>query len=117
MAMTARFFSDSQIAARDLYRFVKIIERKIIRMPKAVRRLCRILAKKIVRRVTVVAGCDRFVAGFLPAGILLVHNVAIRARDRVITHVRIAFCINEREQTDTNRGSDRDSDEDKFEYL
>lgn len=86
-------------------------------MPKAVRRLGRVFTDCIVRSVTVVARGDRPVARLLPAGVLFIHNVAICAGDRVIAHVRVAFGINEREQSNSYSGSDRESDQGKFEYL
>jgi len=114
VTMSARRLGHLQIAPRDLYRFVKIIKSKIIRVPKTVRRFCRVLADRLVRRVTVVARRDPLVTRFLPTGVLLVHNVTIRTRDRVVAQVRVALCVNKREQTNADGGADRDADESKF---
>lgn len=114
VTMSARRLGHLQIAPRDLYRLVKIIERKVVRVPESVRRLCRVLADRVVRRVTVVARRHTLVTRFLPTGVLLIHDVAVCAGDRVIAHVRIALCVHKREQSDADRRAECDADESKF---
>lgn len=70
-----------------------------------------------MRRVTVVAGRNCLMARLLPTCVLLVHDVAVGACNRIIAHVRVAFGINECEHSNSHSGSDRESDEGKFEYL
>lgn len=114
MAMPAGLFRDLSVAFSDHYRFVKIIRSEIIRMPKTVPCLRKILIGEILRRMAIVAGSDRTVARFHPAGILLLHHVAIGTRSRVIAQVRIALCIPECIQADACRQPQPDARNDQF---
>lgn len=114
MAVSAGLLSDLPISFGDHYRFVEIVCCEIVRMPKAVPCLCEVFIREILRRVVVVAGSDRTVARFHPAGILLLHHVAVGTRTGIITEVRIAFRIPECVQTDACRQAQPDARDDQF---
>ena len=117
MASTTRFLRNFKISPRNLDRLVKIIKCKIIGMPKTVRSLGGVLTDKIGWRMTIVAGGDGLVAGFLPAVILVVHNMTVCTSHRIVAHVRISLCVNEREQTNADGKSDSDSYNYEFDRL
>ncbi len=86
-------------------------------MPKTVGGFNGVFAENIVRRVTVVASGDGVMARFLPAVILLLHNVAIGARVRIIAHIRITLRINKRIKADSDSKAGGDTENDKFNSL
>ena len=110
MTVATGFFGHAQIAAFDLDRLVKTAEREIIGMPEAVRSLDGVFADRVVRRVAVVAGRDGVMARFLPAVVLLLHDVTIGAGARIVAHVGIALGIDERVKTDADCQTKCDSD-------
>jgi len=69
---------------------------EIKRMPESVVRFHRILTHNIVRRVTIIAGGHRVMAGLHPRVILRLHDVAIGARHRIVREVGISFGVNKR---------------------
>jgi len=117
VASPARFLGHAAISFGDLDRFVKVIESKVIRVPKTVRGLGRVLADQIVRRVAVVTRRNVFMAAFLPTVQLFFHDVTIGASHRVVAQIGIAFRIDESEQSAPDRQSDGDTDNSKFYSL
>ncbi len=113
----AGLFGNFQIMPFDLNRLVKTAERKIIRMPETVRGFRIVFADCIGRRVAVVTGRGGVVARFQPTAVLLFHNMAVGARSRVVAHIRIAFRIDERIKTDTDRQAECRADNHEFDDL
>ena len=103
MTFLAGLFGDLQIVPFDLYRLVKSAAGEIERMPEAIRRLGRIFADQSRRRVAIVTGGDGAVRGLHPAVILLIHDVTIRARSRIVGEIRISFGVNEGVQPQPHR--------------
>lgn len=89
------------------------VGREIVGMPEAVRGLRHILTDKTRRSMTIVADGDRVMTRLDPTVVLVVHDMAVRARFRVVTQIGIALGIDEREATnpdgDTQRHSEQDS--------
>src|SRR5215475_6672093 len=90
----AGLLGDRQVALADPYWLVKCLGGEIERMPEAIRSLRRVLAEEIRGRVVVVAGGDGPVRRLQPAVVLLVHDMAVGARGRVIRQVRRALRVN-----------------------
>lgn len=114
MAAAARLFGDACVALADLNRLVKSAERKIIRMPEAVRSFGVIFPDNVGRRVTIVTRRDVLVARLDPAVILVVHNVAVRARRGIIAEVGITLGVNECVNADAECQSECCSNDDEF---
>ena len=83
-------------------------------MPEPVPRLGCIFADEIMRRVAIVAGCDRLVARLQPAAVLVFHDVAIRTGERIVAHVRIALAVPERVHAHADRETEPNAENDKF---
>ena len=75
---------------------------EVIGMPESVARFRHVLTNKLWRRVTVVANGHRAMARLDPAGILLIHDVAIHACVRIVCHVGIAARVHKRVCADSN---------------
>ena len=75
------------------------------RMKKTVIRFSEIFPDNIARRVAIVAGSDRAMAGFDPAIEMVLHDMAIGACSRIIAQIRRAFCINESVSAEAHRAS------------
>ena len=114
VTITARFFGHALVAPRNLNRLVETAERKIIRMPETVCSLCVVFSHEIVGRVTIVAGSNGMMTRFLPAVVLLVHNMAVSARSWIITQVRITFGINERIKANSQRQTNGNANDYQF---
>src|SRR5947209_6836299 len=80
VTMNAGVVQDAGVARANADGFRIVLQSKGGGMPEAVLRLDEVLGNGGMRRVTVIARRDRMMAGFLPAVILLAHNVAIDAR-------------------------------------
>ena len=59
-------------------------------------------------QVTIVARCDRVVAGFRPAGVLIVHDVAVDARLGIVAEIAQPFRVIERVRSQANANADQD---------
>ncbi len=75
------------VAGPNLDRFVKILERKCLRMMMAVAGFGQPFADEIVRHMAVVARGHSVMTGFLPAVELCTHDVTVGAGARVIRQV------------------------------
>lgn len=60
--------------------------------------------------MTIVADCDRVMTRLDPAVVLVVHDMAVSARFRVVTQVGITLGINKREATNPDGGPQRHSE-------
>ncbi len=56
---------------------MKIIKRKVVGMPKAIRGFGHIFSQKVIRRMAIVTSRHVFMRGFLPTVILFIHNMTI----------------------------------------
>lgn len=117
VAIAAGFFCDPAASFGHLDRFVKIIGGEIIRMPKAVSGLGHIFSDGVMWCMAIVAGGNGLMAGFLPAIVLLIHDMAIRTAGGIIAQIRIALGIPEGIYTSSNRYANGNTDDNKFEYL
>ncbi len=111
VALATRKFSDPTIAFRHPDRFMKSVGCEIVGMPEAVRGLRHILADKTRRSVTIVADGDRVMTRLDPTVVLVVHDMAVSARFRVVAQVGIALGIDKREATNPDSRAQRHSEE------
>jgi len=110
MALAARRFGDGVVARGDLQRVWEASGGETERMPEAVGSLRRVLRDEARRRVTVVADGDRTVARLQPAVEVLLHDVAVGARRRVIRHVGPALGVEKRVAADPDHDAERYAD-------
>jgi hypothetical protein len=108
MAFAAGVFGDVVISWFDLNWIGKVAcgERK--RMPETVIGFAGVFQDEIVRRVAIIADGDTVMARFDPGIEMVLHNVAIGARGRIVREVRTALRINERVGPDAD-GKPHDS--------
>ena len=102
VTVPARMLGYLVIAWRDAKRIGKVSGREIEGMPEAVPRFGHVLADQIVRRMAIVANRDRAMARLRPRRIMFTHDVAIRARRRVVRHIRRTARIHERKCTNAD---------------
>ena len=87
----------------------KPARREVERMPESIPRLHMVFAEDVVvRRMTIVTCCNRLVARLGPRCIVLAHDMAVRARGRIIRQIRSALRVNERVCTDPERHPEED---------
>ena len=98
---------NSQTAAFDLNRLVKILKSKALAMPQPVLDLRQILADQIVRHVAVVAHRESVMARLLPTVVLLAHDVTVDAGGRIVGQIRPAAGLDEGEAADANEHADQ----------
>ena len=79
MAMKARILCHTTITRLDLNGLMKVVGGEGQRMKKTVVCFGDPLPEKIMRQVTIIAGCDVFVAGLHPRIEVILHHMAIRA--------------------------------------
>ncbi len=96
MAITTLLLGHLSVPLGYSYRLMKTAQREIIGMPEPIRSLGVIFADEILGRVAIVTGRRGVMTGLLPAVILLVHDVTIGARRRVVAHVRIPLSVPKR---------------------
>jgi len=96
MAVLAVVQHDPRACLAHANRLMPILKSKRVRVAIAAIYLRCILADQVVWGVAVIARRDRAMAGFLPTGELLAHDVAVRAGRRVIRQIRRAPCVVER---------------------
>ena len=90
-------------------RLVKILQRKTLRVMITVFRLRHIFADQIVRCVAIVAGRHSVVRTFLPAVILLTHDVAVDAGLRIVRKIRKTLPVIKSITTHTGKKPERRS--------
>src|SRR5262245_15345831 len=86
-------------------------------MPEAVRRLRRIFAHEICRRVAAIEARHRAMRRLEPAVKLLAHDVAVGAGCRVISEVGPTLGIGEGINTDANGNTDNHSQQDALDHA
>lgn len=77
-------------------RFGEIVQRKTFGMQESAFRFYEILGNERLGRMAIIARGDGVVARLLPAVVLVVHDMAILARCRIIRQIRRALTIPER---------------------
>ena len=101
--MQTRFFRNPPVPRRDPDIFRKPARRKRPRMKEPVQRLRRVFPKDVMRRVTIVAYRRPPVARLHPARVLGLHNMAVRARRRIVGQVRPASRVGKGENPQPDR--------------
>jgi hypothetical protein len=99
MAITARFLCHAAVSLGNAKRIGIASSREIKRMPESVPGFRDVLPNRIVRRMTVVAGCSAM-ASLLPRCEMFAHDMAVRARGRIVGEIRSAPGIAERKHAD-----------------
>jgi hypothetical protein len=112
VTVAARILGDACVPRGDAYRFGKGAGREIERMPEAVQRFCPVLTEDVMRRVTVVAHGNGAMARLQPGAVLLLHDMAVGARLRIVGEIRGAACVDERETADPERQPQRQTQQD-----
>jgi hypothetical protein len=87
--------------------FVKVLERKTLRMPVTVFRFAEVFGDEAMRRVTVVAGGHGMMRRFEPAIVLIAHDVAVHAGLGIIREIRKTFRIMKRVRPEAGEYADR----------
>lgn len=103
VTVAARPFGNATVPFRDAYRLREIPGGKGIRVEESVYHLGRVLPYKIVGRMAVVAHRYVSVARLDPAVVLLIHNVAVLAGERIIGKIRCAACVDKCESAYADR--------------
>ena len=103
VAMPAGILRHRAAAGLHGNRLMEIAGCEGVRMPEAVIGLRPVFAKEVVRRVAIVAGRHRTVTGLHPGIIIILHDVAVSARFRVVREIRPAAGVNEGIATDSCR--------------
>ena len=110
MTAPARAFRNAVIELRDFDGVGIPASGEVKGVPEAVVGLHRVLAEEIMRRVAIVACCDRMVARLHPGVVLALHDMTIRARGRIIRQVGISLGIKKRVRGKTEPYSDQESE-------
>lgn len=110
MTFAAGVFRDPPAAFLDLDRIVKFAGGEGERVKETVLGLGEILGNEPGRGVAIVAGCDRVMAGIVPAIEMILHNVAIGAGIGIVPEVRSSLGINECVTSQTGRSPESDGD-------
>jgi len=84
MARDAVIAENFAIAGPDANGFVKILQSEALGVPKPILGLGQVFADKIMRRVAVIARRNGMMTGFLPAIVLVTHDMAVHAGFRVV---------------------------------
>ena len=96
MTLAAGPFSDLPAPGSNVDIVREPAGREVIRMPKSVACFGRVLTNKLGRSMAIVADGHRSMARLDPTGILLIHDVTIHARVRIVCHVGVASSVHER---------------------
>ena len=100
VAFTAGVLGHAQAARLNLDRIVKLAGGEGKRMKEAVLGFGEILGQKSGRRVTIVAGRDRAMTGFDPTIEMVLHDMAVGARSRVVSQIGCAVGIGKGESAE-----------------
>lgn len=112
MTFAARVLRHALAARLHANGIVKMARSEGKRMEKTVIGFSEILSEHVGRRVTIVASRDGTMATLDPAIEMVLHDVTIGARSRIVAQVRRTFCIDESVSAETCRAThhQRDSD-------
>ena len=103
VTLSAGLIGNLPVAFRDLDRVGIISDGEVEGVPESVFGLGLVFAKKIVRRVAIIARGDAAMARVDPAVILILHDVTIDAGLRIVGEIRRALRINEGVSADPQR--------------
>lgn len=95
------------VARSDSNWLVKVLKGETLGMPEAVLRLGEVLAHQVVGRVAIVARRHRVMAGVLPAGIVVAHDVAVHAGLRIVAEIGPSLREGEGVTTRANQDADQ----------
>ena len=112
VTMSARVLSHCPAARFHRNRFMEVAGGERVRMPKTVVRLRPVFAHEVMRRMAIVAGGHRPMTGLHPGIKMILHDMAVRARLRVVGKVRSAASVDEGVATDSCRQSEQPADRD-----
>src|SRR5262245_49912052 len=104
VAALAVALEDARVARRDLDRLVEVLEREALRVAIAVVRLRQVLGDRVVGEMAVDAAGRAVVRPLGRRGVLVVHDVAVRAGARVGREVAEALADGESERAASRRG-------------
>src|SRR3990170_4382495 len=114
MARAAGGFRDLPVVRGDLQGLGEATRGERQGVPESVRRLGCILGDNARRRVTVIAHGNRTVARLGPAVVMFSHDVAVRARRRIVGQIRGPLRIYEGIDPDSHSETDRRADGEHF---
>ena len=110
MAAATRRFGNLAISGLDLDRVGEAPGSEGKGMEKAVRSLCSVFPKEVMRRMAVVTPGHSAVAGFRPAVQLVAHHVAVCAGCGIVQQVGITLRLDESVAAEANEQPDYDGD-------
>ena len=103
VAMPAGILRHRAAAGFHGNRLMEIAGREGVGMPETVIGLGKVFPNDVVGRVAIVTGGDRAVTGLQPGIIIILHDVAVRTRFRVVREIRPAAGVNERISSHASR--------------
>jgi len=86
-------------------------------MIEAVQSFSIVFSDESFRRMTIVADRRGMVAVLVPGIVVIFHNVAVRARRRIVSYIRKALCIDERINPDAGKNAEKDTKDNQKEFL
>jgi hypothetical protein len=86
---------------------VKVLQCKALGMPVAIVRFRNVFGNEFMRQVTIDASRGSVMRALQPRGVLVVHDVTVRACTRVGREITQALTVVEREQPDTGDKPDQ----------
>ena len=111
VARNARALRDSFVAGLYLDRILEIAQCECQRVKKSVVRFGDPFSDCVVRQVAIVANRNVVVAGMLPRVEMLLHNMAIHARLRIVTQVTGALAVTKCERAQSDKNTDQNGAE------
>lgn len=108
MASQAGVLSHPAVSRLDPNRLVEVFQRKGQRVEKTIVGLRDPLAHEMVGQVAIIADGDVPMAGILPRIVVVLHDVAIGARQRIVAQVTRTLTVAEREHADAPKDSQHD---------
>lgn len=103
MTINACALRDASVSRFDFDRLVIILKREGQRMEKTIVGFGYPLPHKIMWKVTVVANRHMVMAAILPGIHVLLHDVTVDTRFRIVAQIARAFAIPKREGPDTSK--------------
>ena len=106
MAAQTIALQNPAVALVDHDRLMKILERERLAVIPAVGSLFDVIHGKRMSQMAIIASGDRMVRPLGPAGVFVVHDVAVGAGRRIITQIAQAVGVVECERTQTDARAD-----------
>ncbi len=111
MTFATCVFRDAQAPILDLNRFVKLARGKGERMKESVLCLGEIFCQKAMRGMAIIAGGDGPMAGLCPGVEVILHDVTVGARPRIVAQIRRTLRVCESVSADPGRAADHECDQ------